>query len=164
MPTVLGIFTGTVQTGTHVSVLSLLARLVVSLSVVLFVVWGLAQFVRRRGLPGVRSAGARGRKPSQIDVIGRQSLGKGQTLVTVRTEDRVLLLGVTARSITMLSELDRAGDGVTPEFGNAVPEATALPPVPLSLLPAAAGAAGGATASGSWADRVERLRSLTVRR
>ncbi len=105
------------NTDAHVSVFSLLARLVISLFVVLMVLWVLAQVVRRRGLPGSGSRG-RGRVARrQVDVLARQSLGKGQTLVTVRLDDRILLLGVTAQNITTLSELDPAAYGIAPGSG-----------------------------------------------
>jgi hypothetical protein len=50
-------------------------------------------------------------------VLARQSLGKGQTLVTVRLDDRILLLGVTPQNITTLSELDPAAYGIAPGSG-----------------------------------------------
>jgi flagellar biogenesis protein FliO len=97
----------------HVSVFSLLGRLLVSLFIVLMVLWVLAQIVRKKGMPGSRGAGGRGAR-RQVDVLARQSLGKGQTLVTVRLDDRIVLLGVTAQNITTLSELDPAPYGILP--------------------------------------------------
>ena len=105
------------NTDAHVSVFSLLARLVISLFVVLMVLWVLAQIVRRKGLPGSGSRGHGRVARRQVDVLARQSLGKGQTLVTVRLDDRILLLGVTAQSITTLSELDPAAYGIAPGSG-----------------------------------------------
>jgi flagellar biogenesis protein FliO len=104
------------NTDAHVSVFSLLARLVISLFIVLMVLWVLAQIVRKRGLPGSRGQNGR-RALRQVDVLARQSLGKGQTLMTVRVDDRVVLLGVTAQSITTLSELDPTAYGIAPEVG-----------------------------------------------
>jgi flagellar biogenesis protein FliO len=104
------------NTDAHVSVFSLLARLLISLFVVLMVLWVLAQIVRRKGLPGSRGGGRAVRR--QVDVLARQSLGKGQTLVTVRLDDRVLLLGLTAQNITTLSELDPAAYGIAPAPGS----------------------------------------------
>ncbi len=105
------------NTDAHVSVFSLLVRLFISLLVVLMVLWVLAQVVRRKGLPGSRGHGGRGAR-RQVDVLARQSLGKGQTLVTVRLDDRVVLLGVTAQSITTLSELDPTAYGIVPGSGS----------------------------------------------
>src|SRR5580698_838367 len=103
------------NTDAHVSVFSLLARLLISLFIVLMVLWVLAQIVRRKGLPGSRGGAAGRAARRQVDVLNRQSLGKGQTLVTVRLDDRVVLLGVTAQNITTLSELDPAAYGIVPE-------------------------------------------------
>jgi flagellar biogenesis protein FliO len=102
------------NTDAHVSVFSLLARLLISLFIVLMVLWVLAQIVRRKGLPGSRGGGAGRAARRQVDVLNRQSLGKGQTLVTVRLDDRVVLLGVTAQNITTLSELDPTAYGIVP--------------------------------------------------
>jgi flagellar biogenesis protein FliO len=106
------------NTDAHVSVFSLLARLLISLFIVLMVLWVLAQIVRRKGLPGSRGGAAGRAARRQVDVLNRQSLGKGQTLVTVRLDDRVVLLGVTAQNITTLSELDPAAYGIVPGAGN----------------------------------------------
>jgi flagellar biogenesis protein FliO len=105
------------NTDAHVSVFSLLARLLISLFIVLMVLWVLAQIVRRKGLPGSRGGAAGRAARRQVDVLNRQSLGKGQTLVTVRLDDRVVLLGVTAQNITTLSELDPAAYGIIPGAG-----------------------------------------------
>src|ERR1700722_17905344 len=99
------------NTDAHVSVFSLLGRLLISLFVVLMVL-----IVRKKGRPGSRGAGGRGSR-RQVDVLARQSIGKGQTLVTVRLDDRIVLLGVTAQNITTLSELDPAAYGILPGPG-----------------------------------------------
>src|SRR5580704_2294983 len=104
------------NTDAHVSVFSLLGRLLISLFVVLMVLWVLAQIVRRKGMPGSRGHGGRAAR-RQVDVVARQSIGKGQTLVTVRLDDRIVLLGVTAQSITTLSELDPTAYGILPGSG-----------------------------------------------
>lgn len=93
---------------THVSLGSVFFRLLVSLVVVLGVIWILAQYVKRRGMPGARrtpGARVRGSGPS-IEVLTRQPLGKGIALVMVRVGTTLLLLGVTAQQVTTLGELD----------------------------------------------------------
>src|SRR3984957_877312 len=104
------------NTDAHVSVFSLLGRLLISLFIVLMVLWVLAQILRKKGMPGSRGAGGRGSR-RQVDVLARQSIGKGQTLVTVRLDDRIVLLGVTAQNISTLSELDPAAYGILPGPG-----------------------------------------------
>ena len=59
------------NTDAHVSVFSLLARLLISLFIVLMVLWVLAQIVRRKGLPGSRGGGGRAAR-RQVDVLNRQ--------------------------------------------------------------------------------------------
>ncbi len=175
------------NTDAHVSMFGLLGRLLVSLFVVLMVLWVLAQIVRKRGLPGSRSHGARAAR-RQIDVLARQSIGKGQTLVTVRTDDRVLLLGVTPQNITTLGELDPAAYGIAPGTGEvlelepvsseSVPSSSSSTSSPTSTTSAlaaepmsstssntSAGTSGtSATAVFSWNQRLDRLRERTVRR
>jgi flagellar biosynthetic protein FliO len=165
------------NTDAHVSVLSLLARLLVSLFVVLMVLWVLAQIVRRRGLPGSRGQAGRALARRQVDVLARQSLGKGQTLVTVRLEDRVLLLGVTPQSITTLSELDPASYGIAvtspgpvlelEPIGPEEPEPVAareLPSTTTSSSSASSTAGSMTSTMFSWNQRLDRLRDRTVRR
>jgi flagellar biogenesis protein FliO len=182
------------NTDAHVSVFSLLGRLLISLFIVLMVLWVLAQIVRRKGMPGSRGQGGR-RARSQVDVLARQSLGKGQTLVTVRLDDRIVLLGVTAQNITTLSELDPAAYGILsgPATGgqvleleavtsdvtdpqsdgdadanaNANANAESITPLPSTTTSAssASSAAGSMTSTMfSWSQRLDRLRDRTVRR
>ncbi len=160
---------------THVSLLALLGRLVVSLLVVLGVLWAIAVVLRRRGVGGsLRPSGraparAVGRprarpRPRQrvVDVVARQPLGKGQALLTVEVAGRLLLLGATAQSITTLCELDPDrlnGDGAQPaEDANAGERTTFLDWSPRGEW------ARGEWAKGERSTRLEHLRDLTVRR
>lgn len=97
-----------------VSLGSVLLRLVVSLGVIAALIWLLAQYVKRRGLPGVtRPSGAKpsltrspGRAASPIEVVARQALGKGLAVVAVKLGATVVLLGVTPTTITRLGECE----------------------------------------------------------
>ena len=182
------------NTDAHVSVFSLLARLLISLFIVLMVLWVLAQIVRRKGLPGSRGAGSRAAR-RQVDVLNRQSLGKGQTLITVRLDDRVVLLGVTAQSITTLSELDPAAYGIVPgttevleleavttegsdgldgsdgsdgsdQSGSSddLGQVRRLPSTTTSSSSASSTTASMTSTMFSWNQRLDRLRDRTVRR
>jgi flagellar biogenesis protein FliO len=182
------------NTDAHVSVFSLLGRLLISLFVVLMVLWVLAQIVRRKGMPGSRGHGGRAAR-RQVDVVARQSIGKGQTLVTVRLDDRIVLLGVTAQSITTLSELDPTAYGILPGSGSGMGQVLELEAVTQdadpqsiadtdadadpesdsgSLLPLASTTTSASSASSaagsmsstmfSWNQRLDRLRDRTVRR
>jgi flagellar biogenesis protein FliO len=166
----------TTDTGAHVSIASLLARLVVSLLIVLMILWVLAQIVRRKGLPGSRRRGQNGR-PRQVDVLTRQSIGKNQTLMTVAAHDRVLLLGVTSQQIVTLAEMDPAAYGLHAAIDVAEPldvevvDVDALPPSgppSLSVVPAAGPGADEGHVRPSpkaiWNDKLDQLRALTVRK
>jgi flagellar biogenesis protein FliO len=182
------------NTDAHVSIFSLLGRLLISLFIVLMVLWVLAQILRKKGMPGSRGAGGRGAR-RQVDVLARQSLGKGQTLVTVRLDDRIVLLGVTAQSITTLSDLDPAAYGIEPAPGargqvleleavtsdaidpqsdadadadnantNADTESLPLLPSTTTSSSSATSAASMSSTMFSWNQRLDRLRDRTVRR
>ncbi|MGE0306575.1 MAG: flagellar biosynthetic protein FliO [Acidimicrobiia bacterium] len=82
------------------SVIGLLARLVVSLAVVLGLMVGAAALLRRRGGSFARSKG------SVTEVLARQSLSRTASVQVVRIGDRALVLGVTEQQVTYLSEAD----------------------------------------------------------
>jgi flagellar protein FliO/FliZ len=71
-------------------------RLVFSLAVVLFLMWGLARLVRR-------PLGGRG---GPLGVLARQALSRNASVAVVRVDDRALVLGVTDTHVTLLSEAD----------------------------------------------------------
>lgn len=168
--TLLPLLATTTASSAHVSLLSLLGRLVVSLLVVLGVLWAIAVLLRRRGVGGgLRPAGrpsGRGTsrpgprpRPRQkvVDVVARQPLGKGQALLTVEVAGQLLLLGVTAQSITTLCELDPErvyGDDGQPDDAAAAGERTTF----LDWSPR------GEWARGELSTRIDHLRDLTVRR
>jgi flagellar protein FliO/FliZ len=86
---------------TNASVLGLIARLVVSLTVVLGLMMAAAWVLRRRGGSLVRAG-----KAGVTEVMARQSLTKSSSVQVVRIGDRALVLGVTEQSITYLTEAD----------------------------------------------------------
>jgi flagellar biosynthetic protein FliO len=90
---------------TDASVLGLLARLVVSLAVVLGLMLGAAWVLRRRGGGFTRPSGV-------TEVIARQSLSRTASLQVVRVGERTLVLGVTEQSVSYLTEAD--GDELRP--------------------------------------------------
>jgi flagellar protein FliO/FliZ len=74
-------------------------RIIFSLLVVLGLMWGLARLVKR-------PLGAR--KGGLVDVLGRQQLSRGASLVVVRVADRAMVLGVTDGHVTLLTEAELA--------------------------------------------------------
>jgi flagellar protein FliO/FliZ len=76
-----------------------MARLVVSLAVVLGLMLGAAWMLRRRG-------GGLARPSAVTEVIARQSLSRTASLQVVRVGERTLVLGVTEQSVSYLTEAD----------------------------------------------------------
>ncbi|GAA0243590.1 flagellar biosynthetic protein FliO [Cryptosporangium japonicum] len=70
-------------------------RAVFSLTVVLFLMWGLARLVRR---------GPIGRGTASLSVLSRQQLSRGASVAVVKVDDRALVLGVTDAQVTYLTE------------------------------------------------------------
>jgi flagellar biogenesis protein FliO len=86
----------------EVSVISLFARLLVAMAVVLGLMFLAARVMRTRG----SMVGARRGRPVPIEVLARQGLGRTASVALVRTSGKVLLLGVTEASVNMLAEVD----------------------------------------------------------
>ena len=80
------------------SLISVFFRLVVSMAVVLALMGLAAAMMRRRG-----GFTAPSRK-AQIEVIGRQPLGRTSSVAIVRAGSRTLLLGVTDTHVSLLAE------------------------------------------------------------
>jgi flagellar biosynthetic protein FliO len=81
---------------------SLIGRLAVSLGVV-FGLIALVMWIARRYLPQA----AKGRRAGSIEILATRPLGARKHLMLVRVRDRTVLLGVTAQSIQMLTEMDQ---------------------------------------------------------
>ena len=132
------------------SLVALLARVIVSLGVVLAVMAGAAAVLRRSGVAGTAGAGRQGsRRTPPVQVIARHGLSRGATVTVVRLGGRALVLGVTEHQVSLLTEIDPA------ELDTANEETTN-----------AAGPAGPGIGPGSppWKVALEQLRKRTVRR
>ena len=70
-------------------------RAVFSLTVVLFLMWGLARLVRRP---------AGGRALASLAVLSRQPLSRGASVAVIKVDDRAVVLGVTDTQVTYLTE------------------------------------------------------------
>ncbi len=93
------------------SVVGLLLRLVLSLSVVIGLMFLLASVLRKRGIVvgnGGGRAKARSASTWQIDVLARRGLGRTAQLAVVRAGGRTLVLGITEQRVSMLAEADAA--------------------------------------------------------
>jgi flagellar biogenesis protein FliO len=104
-----------------------------------------------------RRAGVRG-PGAGLRVVDRVGLTREGAVTVVEVAGRVLVLGVTAASVSLLTELPsgslpaRPDDAVPADRGGAVDNETAR------------GATGSALDPRTWRQGVEALRDLTVRR
>ena len=86
------------------SVVLAVLRLLVSLGAVLALLVVLARYAAKRGLGGAGT----GRGPVTLDVLSRRALGKASSVQVVQVGSRVMVLGVTDRSVSVLTELSEA--------------------------------------------------------
>jgi flagellar biogenesis protein FliO len=85
-----------------VSLLSLFARLAISLAVVLGVMALAGRALRSRAMPGT----GRKQKVAPIEVLARQGLGRSASVAMVRAGGKVILLGITEQHVNFLGEAD----------------------------------------------------------
>jgi flagellar protein FliO/FliZ len=136
------------------SLAALLARVVVSLGVVLVVMWGAATVLRRSGVAGTAATGRRGgKRTAPLEVIARRGLSRGASVIVLRLGGRALVLGVTEQQVSVLAEID-------PAELDAPVDATD------ERSSDAGSTAGPGIGSGSlpWKVALEQLRERTVRR
>ena len=137
----------------------MLIRLVLSLAFVGGVLWFAARLARKRGL---------GASNGLVEVVANQRVGRASTVNVIRVADRVLVVGATEQSVTLLAEVD--GDVVEatlaerrpPSAGDGADETVRRPLV--SSRPVGGALAGSVLDRGSWNSFVQQLRERTVRR
>ncbi|HET9061151.1 MAG TPA: flagellar biosynthetic protein FliO [Acidimicrobiales bacterium] len=143
------------------NMVALLVRLVLSMAVVMGVMWGAAQLLKRRQgkfaqVPSMGAGRKSPRRPKQeapFDIVYRKPLGKGACVALVEAPGRRLLIGVTEQSVTLLGELP----------SQRVPDLSAVAEEPI-------GDAGMAALDGAdrpdtaWKLVLDSLRERTVRR
>ena len=107
--------THTTVAPTTVSLSGLLLQVVIALGVIILFVWLVSKAARSRpgrmllGGAGITGGGMFGvfgsKRQTPINVISRQMLGKGMSLVIVEVEGKLLMLGVTQHNISVLADL-----------------------------------------------------------
>jgi flagellar protein FliO/FliZ len=144
------------------SLWAMLARLVLSLGVVIGLMLGAAVVVRRRGSI-LRKIG----HDQPLEVLARQTLGQKASVQVVRMGERAVLLGVTEHSVTYLTE----GDPADFELADMVVDSTVVDLTDHTMSsgggPSADGTArsGGAMRLGSsWTGVLDTLRDKSTRR
>ncbi len=103
---------------------------ILALALVLFLAWALLRWMNRR-MPGMAGGGA----ARMIKVLDRVQAGKSSTLLLVRVQDKVFLLGAGDRGVDKICEFD------DPE-GKLLPPAIGEPPSFAAALRDAAAKAG----------------------
>lgn len=141
-----------------VSVFALLARLVISLGVVLGLM-ALAARLLARQTKGGRLA--RHIKPVPIEVLARHNLGKNSSVAVVHAAGKALIVGVTDSQVTLLAEGDP--QALTPPEQEEDP-ATTITAAARTRSPWTAPGTTGAAAFSPWTAMLETLRERTVRR
>ncbi len=132
----------------------LVLRILFSLLVVLFLMWGLAKLARRPLTGGRGGAGV-------LSVLSRQQLGRGSSVAVVRVADRALVLGVTDNQVSLLGEADL---GAVEEH-MAAPAVERRAAVPLAgELPSGGPLEGSALSPKTWGSALNFLRERTTRR
>ena len=139
-----------------VSIFALMARLVVSLGVVLGLMWVAAKLLQRQT---GGSRGGRLARTTPISVLARQSLGKNSSVAVVHAAGKALIVGITDSQVTLLAE-------------GTIEELTEEPQDPATTITAAAGTRApwaaprtpGAAAFSPWTAMLETLRDRTTRR
>jgi flagellar protein FliO/FliZ len=137
----------------------MLIRLVLSLAFVGGVLWFAARLARKRGL---------GTSNGLVEVVSQQRVSRASTVNVIRIADRVLVVGATEQTVTLLAELDSEmveatlADRELATLTGAQGEAGAHRPL---VAPRAGGLlAGSVLDRGSWGGIVAQLRERTVRR
>jgi flagellar protein FliO/FliZ len=139
-------------------------RMVISLAVVLCLLFVVARFARR-GRP-------RGGGP-EMAVISRCTVGSKASVAVVRLGERMLVVGVTEQSVTLLSERPVsdlvAVEPDVPAADPAVRDDVVVRRVVIDSTPSRRESkqgklAGSALSPDTWRRTVESVRDLTVRR
>ena len=140
----------------------MLIRLVLSLAFVGGILWFAARLARKKGLGGNGNG--------LVEVVATQRVGRASTVNVIRIADRVLVIGSTEQTVTVLTEMD--GEALEAALADRELAAlTAGEPGDGSRRPlvAARSTPGGVLAGsvldrGSWGGFVAQMRERTVRR
>jgi flagellar protein FliO/FliZ len=135
-------------------------RLVLSLAFVAGVLLFATHLAKKRGL---------GQGSGLIEVVARQRMGRTSSVSVIRVAGRVLVVGATDDTVTLLTEVDDEDlDAALAAQGTALPGGAAADgTAPRAGLAARTGSgplAGSVLDRGSWTSVVQELRDRTVRR
>ena len=139
----------------------MLIRLVFSLAFIAGILWFAARLARKKGLGGTGNG--------LVEVVATQRVGRASTVNVIRVADRVLVVGSTEQTVTLLTEMD--GEALDVTLAEREIAALAADPADGGRRPLVAPRSrpGGALAGsvfdrGSWGGFVQQMRERTVRR
>jgi flagellar protein FliO/FliZ len=130
--------------------IELTLRVIFSLAIVLFLMWGLGRLVRR-------PLGGRGASP--LTVLARHHLSRNASVAVVKVDDRAFVLGVTDAQVSLLAETDLAAFEPSTETVETHQPRHAAPGTELDRHPLA----GSALSPATWSRAIEFLRDRTSR-
>ena len=126
------------------------------MAVVIAVMWFAARVMKNRRIPGMGNAVSKATaKRNEIEVLGRQGVGKSATVTLVRTGGRTLVLGVTDAQVTLLTELQDEVDATTLSLVTDSSDAQRTGVLASAEVP---------DADQAWKGLLEQVRERTVRR
>ncbi len=132
-------------------------RLVLSLAFVAGVLLFATHLAKKRGL---------GQGTGLIEVVARQRMGRTSSVSVLRVAGRVLVVGATDDTVTLLTEVDDEDlDAALAAQGTALPGAGGPATRPAFAARTGSGPlAGSVLDRGTWTSVVQELRERTVRR
>lgn len=146
--------------------LALLARVVLSLAVVLALLWFAARALRKNQQRSSRGV--------EVDVLVRQPLAQRSSLAVVQVGDRALVLGVTESRVELLAETSlealASPAPVADVPVSSVDDLGQTVELPTGVVAAQrvqraqGGLAGSALSPATWAKALDAVREMTVRR
>ena len=143
------------------SLASLLPRLFISMAVVIVLMYVAARVLKnRQSGRGFGSGVARkvaATQPASPQIIGRQGVGKNASVTVVQVGKRTLVLGVTDRQVSLLTELDGTASSTEARVDlDEVIGGTNRTAPPASLA--------SVSSDPAWKELLEQVRERTVRR
>jgi flagellar protein FliO/FliZ len=138
----------------------MLIRLILSLAFVGGILWFAARLARKKGLGGTGNG--------LVEVVATQRVGRASTVNVIRVADRVLVVGSTEQTVTLLTEMDgelldaTIADRELAALTAGELEGAVRRPLVTARKPAGA-LAGSVFDRGSWGGFVQQLRERTVR-
>jgi flagellar protein FliO/FliZ len=137
----------------------MLIRLVLSLAFVGGVLWFAARLARKKGL---------GQSNGLVEIVSQQRVSRASTVNVIRIADRVLVVGATEQTVTLLAEMDAEMVEATladRELAAPTGSESGVGPRRALVAPRSGGLlAGSVLDRGSWGGFVQQMRERTVRR